>query len=113
MLYRVLGPLTSGHDTGDILLPGRFNGRVIAKLLEVGAIAEVHGPPLAELPGWERRAKILEKSGIITATDFIEEDDDVLRVIFNYKTTRSVMKWKAEVLAWLKPPVASGCGCKT
>ena len=113
MLYRVLSPLTSGHVRGDIIPPGRFKEHVVAKLLEVGAIAEVHGPPLAELPGWKRRARILEKSGIVTAIDFMEEDDETLRVIFGYKTTRSVRKWKAEVLAWLRPPDAGGCGCRT
>jgi len=56
-LYRVLKPLTTGHQVGDIVDGARF--RYLDALVKNGALVQAHVPPLAVLPGWGERAELL------------------------------------------------------
>jgi hypothetical protein len=98
-MYRVLRPLTTGHKPGDLVSGARFQH--LDALIRVGALAEVRPPPLSELPEWTTRAETLASYGIITVTDFLEADDETLKKAFNYKTTRTIDKWREEIKNWI------------
>jgi len=104
-LYRVLRPLSTGHEVGQLVDGDRF--KYIDALLENRALSPVSTPPLSELPAWETRAEKLAEVGIVTIQDFLDADDDVLKEAFNYKTMRTINKWKQELQHWLvmdEPP---------
>jgi len=98
MLYRILRNLSTGPRRGDIVDERHFkNAEIIDILIGVNAIAPVSGPPLTELPGWERRAQILAEHGIENTMTFIETDNAALMGIFNYKREATIEKMKEEV----------------
>ncbi|UCC74288.1 MAG: hypothetical protein JSV86_06955 [Gemmatimonadota bacterium] len=99
-LYRVLRPLSTGHEPGDIVDGKRFKA-ALAALVKARALAEVKPPPLSELPGWTTRAEKLADAGVVTAVDFLEADDGLLKEILNHKTTRSINKMRDELRGWL------------
>jgi len=95
MLYRVLRNLSTGHVLGDVVSADRFRPDAIKALLEANAICKIEGPPLRVLEGWTRRAELLEVIGIVSATQFLYADDDVIREAWGHTTTRAVRKAKA------------------
>ena len=98
-VYRVLRPLSTGHEPGDLVDGTQFKG--LDALVEARALAEVKPPPLSELPGWTTRAEKLGGEGIVTAVDFLEADDELLKEALNYKTMRNINKWREELKGWL------------
>jgi hypothetical protein len=101
-LYRVLRPLSTGEkpEDGKLVDGARFKGALPA-LVKARALSEVKPPPLSELPGWTTRAEKLAAAGVVTAVDFLEADDGLLKEALNHKTTRSINKWREELKGWL------------
>lgn len=99
MLYRVLRPLSTGHEPGQLVDGERF--KKLDALIEVNALAPVSFPPLSELPGWKTRAKKLAAENVVTVQDFLDAEEGTLKRIFGHKTTRVISKWKKEVKDWL------------
>lgn len=106
MLLRVLKPLSTGHIPGQVVDAGAFKDGVVPKLERAGAISIIKSPPLSELPGWQSRAEILNVHAIRTVEEFICTDSTRLKDIFNYKTTRTISKWKKELRNWVNIPDA-------
>ena len=100
MLYRLLDNLS--YKDGRFLAVGTLqrlddlSDRVIGILLENGAIAVPATPPLSTLPGWETRAKRLERScEIVTIMELL--DADPARIAATLRTrTDTVKAWQAE-----------------
>jgi hypothetical protein len=110
MIYRVLRPLTTGQQAGDVIDGGRLRAEAIEKLLEIGALEVVTAPPLAELPHWEVRAQKLKAAGVLTITDLLDTQDQELAEAVKHKTTRVVKRWKREAREWLTAPnKETGC----
>jgi len=106
ILYRILKPLSTGELPGMIVPGNRFKGHIAKALIANTAIAEVHGPPLVEIPGWKTRSKRLEKVDVYTAIEFLNIDNDVISELFNHRSKRTVKQWKAEVEDWLIVEIA-------
>ena len=104
MLYRVLKPLSTGHQPGDVVQETDFREGVAILLAEKEALAVVSTPPLRELPGWKLRAKKLAEAGIIMVQDLLEAEDETVREAVGHKTTRAAKRWKREALKWLAAP---------
>jgi len=106
MIYRVLRLLSTGQQIGDFVQASDFKGgeRTVNILLSVNAIAPISSPPLAELPGWTKRAERLLEIGIITVQEFLDADLKQIADLFKYKTISSIEKWRIEAQEWLKPP---------
>ena len=103
-LYRVLKDLSTGQVREDIVEGNCFKQRILEALIKNNANAPIRSPPLSEIPAWNARAEILEKCGIVTVNDFLCADDEILKQAFNYKTTRTINKWKKELRQWILPP---------
>ena len=106
ILYRILKPLSTGEIPGDIVRGTRFKPHIAKALLDNTAIAEVHGPPLNEIPGWKVRSEKLERINVCTAIDFLNVDNDVVMKLFAHRSSTTVKKWKAEVKDWLVVEIA-------
>jgi len=102
-IYRVCKRLSTGQVPGDVVDGEAFRDGVVPVLLARGALKVLEGPPLTELPGWVLRAEALAEFGVMTATDFLETDDELVRDVFGYRSTRAVERWKGEVRRWLMP----------
>lgn len=78
MLYRVLERIRmdSGRffEMGSVSAMTGVRPRVMRLLLEKNRIAEVQSPPLKILPGWEKRAELLEPLGIVDVGDLVVAD---------------------------------------
>lgn len=78
-LYRVLKRLDVGRrviPAGSFLGAGTLNPEAIQRLLNVGALGELHAPPLSELPGLDSAAEQLALIGIFNADQLLECDID-------------------------------------
>jgi hypothetical protein len=110
-LYRALRSLTRGNGTiardGIDRLAGLAEESV-AKLEELGYVARVSPPPLAELPGWEARARLLLPPGIMDAGQFLECDGDRLAGYLG-EDGETVRRLKEEIIRWLQPDREEGC----
>lgn len=76
-----------------------------------GAIARVSTPPLAILPGWERRAAVLEKNGITTVEDLLEAlDADGGKIAALVGEAPAVVgQWQQQLIRdWLVAPQQPG-----
>lgn len=80
MLYRVLRNLgTVGQrrvSIGEILLGSALTPEGIRRLEQVGAISELHAPPLTELPNLAPWIDRLAVVGLVTADQLLECDID-------------------------------------
>ena len=110
MLYRVLKPLSRNEkriEAGQITALEWLRPEQAAVLVERRAVSRLATPPLAQLPGWQRRSKRLAGMGIITAEDFLEAADQ--EVAFEMKVrAQTVDNWKREITAWLVIPPKRG-----
>ena len=100
-IYRVLKPLSTGHQPGDLVDGNSFKSLDV--LVAVKALAPVSTPPLSELPGWIKRAERLNAVGIITVQDLLDTKSSAIAEIFGYKSTAGIDRWKEEVREWLMP----------
>jgi len=101
--YRVQKRLSTGQRPGDIVHDTDFRDGVALILHRGNTLSLINGPPLTELPGWTRRAELLAAVGVVTADQFLEADDELIRQAAGYHSTRAVAKWKEEVRRWLMP----------
>lgn len=110
-MYRVLRKL---HFRGKVILRGvllsgdKFTPEVYDKLQAVGAIAPVSTPPLAELPGWGRRAVRLGKIGIVTIIQLMECKEVEVGEKLHVRPD-TVLEWRKEALRWLDPSMPKKC----
>jgi hypothetical protein len=113
-LYRVLRAMEKGNITykrGDIVSAETFDEAAIAKLEFVGALSKISSPPIAEIQGWEGRAKKLEGMGITTIEHMLESD--VSDVASKMRVNRAtVHRWRDELEAQLAPPELGCEGCR-
>lgn len=111
MLYRVLKSMQGKHGVipaGDFIISAAYPAASLAKLEEVGAIGELHAPPLTEIPDFDA-AEQLAAIGIVQADQLVECDIDEtskqLRI-----DAMMLREWRAEVSNWLIIPVRAASG---
>ena len=106
--YRAHSTLAAGSRTiqrGSIFPATMLRPDVITAL-EGRHISRINAPPLAELPGWTRRAKRLADAGIISVEDFLDAvDNGALSSIYK---PEQLTRWRNELMGWLAPPKAAG-----
>jgi len=107
MLYRVLKPLDTGHQVGDVV-DGRLF-KQLARLEQRGCLAPVSAPPLRVLPGWKDRWQLLPvewqtiEALIATPAAKIAAACGV--------TADEALLWQVAALEFLKPKVKK-CRCE-
>lgn len=105
-IYRSVQPLHFGKrvvPAGEIVDLGHLDERGITRLLRRGAIAELHGPPLAMLPGWRNRSKRVAEAGVIESVVFLEANVEELSK--QLRVHASILRrWQDEVRAFLMAP---------
>jgi hypothetical protein len=106
MIYRTHKKLQTGKRiiaAGSLIMPGDLTDKVIEVLVRREILTPLAPPPLATLPGWEKKAELLSKAGIPDAIRLLEADE----VNLSKKTGERVeiiRDWKQEVIFWLTPP---------
>ena len=106
MIYRLLDNLSYKNGKflpmGSLQRLGDLSPNVIGILLERGAISIPTTPPLATLPGWETRAKRLERGcEIVTVMDLLDADPE--RIAATLRTRADTVKaWQAEAESFLQ-----------
>lgn len=104
MLYRATGRLQtkkSGFvERGEITALSWLGPDQVQKLIDLGHVTHLSAPPLAELPGWTRRAARMKEVGISMADEFLEHDVEGLAAALNVKPA-TVERWKTEVVGLL------------
>lgn len=112
-LYRVLRALRMGDNktipAGDFVIGSSYAPKSLETLEEVGAIAMLYAPPLAELPYFDDQAEQLAKIGIVSADQFLECNIDETSKLLNVDV-KTLRTWYAEVANWLIVPAHSGGG---
>lgn len=84
-LYRALSRLSGVCERGALTSLSHLTPEQIVKLEKAGGVARVSPPPLAELPGWEKRADKLAKFGIADVEQLIEADVQTVRKALRVK----------------------------
>jgi len=113
-VYRILKNLDAGGL--GIIQKGEFRTLYwagegnITKLKQVGAVAEIHPPPLAILPGWQLRAEKFSKIDVLDAGQFLETNVSALAKAVNVRL-KTIDKWKEEIKAFLTINTEQKC-CK-
>ena len=105
MLYRVLRDMTTGHRAGDVVDGGRF--KHLTALLQHGALAPVHAPPLAMLPGWGERWQALPPE-LRTIEALIAAPAVDIAAACGVDAPTAAL-WQVEALEFLKP---KNCKCR-
>jgi len=105
--YRALDDLifAPGDVTprGELVRAEKFKDEAtIAILVSKRRISPVATPPLAVLPGWERRAEKLAQADIRNVEDFFETDVKEIAEHMGV-TARTVERWKTSLVNWLRP----------
>jgi len=106
MIYRVLARLSAGSrlggyiEAGSMVSDNDLTPRVIAILVDRGALSPVAPPPLGVLPGWKLRAKRFEEAGY-DAISILESDSATVAQETGY-AERSIEKWKNELRGFMK-----------
>jgi len=111
MLYRVLNPLSRKgrfYPIGTVTDLSWVNEEGREKLIHVGAVAEVHGPPITELPDWKTRAPRLAKQDIINLDQLVTADASALAAGLKISVT-TVERWQSEAAAALVAPSEPQC----
>lgn len=76
------------------------------RLVRIGAVRKVISPPLAELAGWQTRAKRLTPLGVKTMADFLFLPADKLGQVLRVKE-ETVIGWQDQLREWsqmVEPP---------
>ena len=105
-IYRVLRTLSRKEkmiDAGTLTRLEWLNEDGVSRLLAVGAVARIQGPPLSVLPGWKRRSEKLGLLGVASAESFLEAEPGPLAEQLEVKP-ETITRWQQEVMAWLLPP---------
>ena len=112
-MYRVLRTLSRGHDkfvkVGTLTDLAWLKDEQRATLEMVGAVSRISAPPLAQLPGWKRRAERLGEVGLHTVDDVLAEDAGALAEAIKAKPS-TVEKWQTELVGLITVPQASKRG---
>lgn len=103
MIYRVLRPLSTGHQPGDLVEERRFRPEAIPHLVAARAIQLASSPPLDQIPGWRVRAEKLAAVGVINIQDFLAAGEDIIKQALGLRTNRNIGPWRAELLGWITP----------
>ena len=102
-LYRLLTNLEvkgQVHGKGSVLRLAELSAENIRVLLDKQKIALVAAPPLAVLPNWESKARLLAEVGIVTSDDLINADPEVVAKAVG-RTVRTVGRWVDELMVEL------------
>jgi len=106
-IYRALKNLNIG--SGNIIVveslfnSERLSSAIIPILEARHAIARIAAPPLGVLPGWTKRAEILQKCGIMDAEQLLDVPATTLAQQIDM-TVDVINKWQNEIKIWLLPP---------
>lgn len=99
--YRCVTNLSFGKrrvERGEIV---KLEGELADKLLAARAIAPLHTPPLALLPGWTLRAERLKLVGVITGADFLECSPHIIAEVMDVRV-ETVGRWRERLIEdWL------------
>lgn len=101
MIYRVMTKLDTGHVPGDLVKTGWKSARIIEILEQKGRIQRIDTPPLDQLPGWELRARKLERAGVVTIDDFFNTDKEAIVTALGHKTGRAYRQYRRELWQWI------------
>lgn len=71
------------------------------RLIDIGAVRVEMSPPLAELAGWQTRAKKLAPLGILTIADFLFVPTADLAPALRVKT-QTILGWQDQLREWSK-----------
>lgn len=102
-IYRVTQRLRSDTGrwaVGEVFTDKDMKAKTISTLLRVEAIAEVFAPPLAALPGWEKRARALAQLGITDSVEFFDADAEEVASKLGVEP-EAIRQCQQEVLGWL------------
>lgn len=112
-MYRVLRTLSRGHDkfikAGTLTDLAWLKDEQRATLEMVGAVSRISAPPLAQLPGWKRRAERLGEVGLHTVDDVLAQDTASLAESIKAKAS-TVEKWQAELVGLITIPASDRRG---
>lgn len=109
MYYRILRQVDKGGPVGALC---RFEWLLEEQrqwLVELQVISPLRVPPLAILPGWERRSARLQKLDLLMADEFLEADVAEVAKYMRVKPT-TVERWQDEVMNHLVLPKKRGSG---
>lgn len=95
-IFRVRRDLSTGHERGDLIYASELDEDVVEPLMDVHAITEMHAPPLEVLPGWEDRARRLNRLGITSVSAFLGADEEELAERLDCPS-ETIEGWKREV----------------
>jgi len=106
-MYRLLMNLSMPDGRilpqGSLQLLDELSDRVVRALLDAERIAPVSAPPLAALPGWTGRARILAKAGLRDPLAFLRTDVAELAVKLDRREDE-LRQWQREARALLMAP---------
>ena len=108
MHYRILKPVSKpspadGGHVGSICTFDWLTEEQQQILIDRGVISPISAPPLAELPGFIKRAERLQEFGIETAEAFLDADPEEVAKQYDVKP-RTVRRWQDELLQLLILP---------
>lgn len=101
-VYRAKLPLAKGQKIiarGAMTDLAWLDEAAIQRLIAVGAVRTVISPPLAELAGWQRRAKKMSPLGVITLADFLAVPVPQLAKVLRVKA-KTVTGWQDQLRGW-------------
>ena len=102
-LYRVLKSLAKGDTiipAGMIDALAGISQESLDILVRRGKISRIAPPPLAELPGWKRRADRLKDIEVLDAEQFLEADEHLLASRLGVRP-RTVRRYKQALLEFV------------
>ena len=88
-------------ERGDLTDLGWLDEAGKQRLIDIGAVRLVMSPPLAELAGWQTRAKKLNPLGILTIADFLFVPAADLAPALRVKE-KTVLGWQDQLREWSK-----------
>lgn len=101
-MYRAKMLLVKGArfiEKGELTDLRWLNAAGKQRLIQVGAVREVMSPPLAELAGWQTRAKRLAPLGVKTMADFLFLPADKLGAALRVKE-KTALGWQDQLREW-------------
>jgi len=104
-MYRMTkqAPLQTGQKYGDIIRDGELSPGTIQALLARAILVRVSTPPLSELSEcWEKRARKLNKAGIVTVEDLAQANVNKTAKVVSL-SPRTIRRWQQEAIDYLNP----------